>query len=243
MNEQADLREQVASVRWLHSIDLGHGIITPGEDPHHRREAYMAIPERLDGLRVLDIGTWDGYFAFLAERRGASEVVAIDVWQPWGSGSLSGLHSNRAAFDIAHRALGSKVIPIEMSVYDLRQDRNYFIDRFLARFDLVFFFGVLYHLKHPLLALEKIRAICPRGLLILETHLDFLHIKRPVSAWYPNAEAVDDTNWNGPNPACVEAWLRTAGFSGLKFMGGVNLDSWPPENEKIAYARGCWHAR
>ena len=215
----------MASIPWRHSIPLGHGIVTPGTDPHHLREAYLNIPERLDGLSVLDIGAWDGYFAFQAEARGASHVVAIDEWK-----------TNRAGFDVAHKLLDSKVEPHAMSVYDLE---------LLGPFDVVFFFGVLYHLKHPLLALEKIRDVCKAdSLLILETHIDLPRIERPVCAFYERNEAADDDkNWVGPNRACVEAWLRSSGFSRVEYKGGVNLTPRHEGNETIEYGRAAWHAR
>jgi len=82
-----------------------------------------------------------------------------------------------------------------------------------GHFGLVFFFGVLYHLKYPLLALERIAGVT-RGSLLLETHLDALAMTRAAMAFYPGAELEGDgTNWCGPNPEAVEAMLRVAGFA------------------------------
>jgi len=124
--------------KWWHSIDLGGGRVTPGV--HSLEElsgnyARFGLPDNLRGKRLLDVGCWDGFYSFEAERRGA-EVVAVDVWQPKN-------------FFVAHRALGSRVQFYEMSVYDLTRER-------LGTFDYVLFIGVLYHLRHPLLGLERL---------------------------------------------------------------------------------------
>ena len=88
-----ELREAVAKIRWFHSIDLGSGIVTPGYDPStaERAKGY-GIPEDLRGKSVLDIGAWDGFFSFEAERRGASRVVAVDsyCWSGPGWGTKAG---------------------------------------------------------------------------------------------------------------------------------------------------------
>src|SRR6185312_6434904 len=96
------------------------------------------IPQDLKGARVLDIGTWDGWFAFEMERRGA-EVVAIDCW-------------DNPKFHEIHQVLGSRAEHRVMDVYDLTPAT-------VGRFDIVLFMGVLYHLKHPLRALERVFAL------------------------------------------------------------------------------------
>jgi tRNA (mo5U34)-methyltransferase len=79
-------------------------------------------------------------------------------------------------------------------------------------FDVVLFLGVLYHMRHPLLAIEKVSAVTG-GMLILETHVDFTSINRPTMAFYPGAElGMDGSNWCGPNEACVIAMLTDVGF-------------------------------
>ena len=78
MTTTSELRAQADRFRWFHRIDLGHGVVTRGEDETQRKLATIRMPARLDGLSVLDIGAWDGFFSFEAERRGASRVVAID---------------------------------------------------------------------------------------------------------------------------------------------------------------------
>src|SRR5207247_1922810 len=80
-------------------------------------------------------------------------------------------------------------------------------------FDVVFFLGVLYHMKHPLLALERVFSVTGKQ-LILETHIERVGGKRPAMVFYSNIELNrDSTNWWGPNPAAIEAMLKTVGFS------------------------------
>src|SRR5262245_51325353 len=138
------LEEQVAALNWWHKIDLGHGIVTPGPDPTPARLPELQIPHDLTGLSVLDIGAWDGFFSFEAERRGARRVLATDSFC-WGQGGWG----TKAAFELARRALGSRVEDLDIDPLDLSPDR-------LGTFDLVLFIGVLYHMRHPLLALERV---------------------------------------------------------------------------------------
>jgi tRNA (mo5U34)-methyltransferase len=96
------------------------------------------IPQSLHGKRVLDIGAWDGWFSFQMERRGA-EVLAIDNW-------------DNPRFHQAKAMLHSRVEYRQMDIYELTPQR-------VGYFDIVLFMGVLYHLKHPLLALERVCAL------------------------------------------------------------------------------------
>jgi len=182
-----ELKNEVAGVRWFHSIDLGNGIVTPGVDRSARRLKGMHMPPSLDGMSVLDIGTFDGFYAFEAERRGA-KVVATDtaVWRD--------PYIGRSGFDLARRVLGSSVEGREIDVLDLSPET-------VGTFDLVLFLGVLYHLPNPLLALERIASVT-RQQLIMETHVDLLGSRRPAAAFYPHDELQDDpSNWWGPNLA------------------------------------------
>jgi tRNA (mo5U34)-methyltransferase len=124
---------------------------------------------------VLDIGAWDGFFSFEAERRGASRVEDVDI-----------------------------------DVLDLRPERVG------GTFDVVFFLGVLYHLPNPLLALERVASVAS-DLLILETVVDMVGVRRPTAAFYPGRELNDDpTNWWGPNEAAVHGMLRAVGFEDVR---------------------------
>src|SRR5438270_10332917 len=113
-------RDRVAQLTWYHTIDLPGGVVTPGEYDTRRAAARIPLPASLAGLRCLDVGTHDGFWAFEMERRGASEVVAIDLDDPrqvdfsepqpvWTEELLADRISRPLAFACAHEALGSSV--------------------------------------------------------------------------------------------------------------------------------------
>jgi tRNA (mo5U34)-methyltransferase len=175
---------------------------------------YLHLPADLSGKTVIDICTWDGYMAFECERRGA-RVTAVDsfAWDKQFAHLTPGLATGRDGFDLAHDALNSRVTPVHCDVFDLKPSE-------LGTFDIVLFLGVLYHMRHPLLALEKVAALCD-NLLILETHTDMNDIDVPAMRFYRDGELNDDeTNWWGPNVACVEAMLRDVGFAQVESFVG-----------------------
>ena len=200
MLDRAELERAVRAIRWAHRIDVGQGIVTPGRWDTPAILQRLHLPADLTGQTVLDVGCWDGFYSFEAERRGARRVLATDsfTWrrQSWGS---------KEGFDLARRALGSGVEDLEIDVLDLSPDR-------VGVFDIVLFLGVLYHMRHPLLALERVASVTGK-LLIVETVIDLLYLPRPALAFYPGHELnQDDSNWFGPTPGAVEAMLRSAGF-------------------------------
>ena len=90
--EISDIKKKVEEIKWFHSIDLGNGIITPGQVKTFQKVKTIGIPENLEGKTVLDIGAWDGYFSFEAEKRGAKRVLATDsfIWSGEGWSSKKG---------------------------------------------------------------------------------------------------------------------------------------------------------
>lgn len=203
------LREEVDAIRWFHSIDLGGGILTPGLDDTSERVEILRLPEDLSGRSVLDVGAWDGFFSFECERRGAARVVAADEFAWTGRN-----WSDKRGFELARRALGSKVEDVEVDVMDLAPDRVG------GTFDVVLLLGVLYHLRHPLLALERVASVTG-DLLVLETHVDLIGLRHPAAAFYEHRELDGDpTNWWGPNPAAVCSMLRAAGFRTAEVVSG-----------------------
>ena len=200
------LRREVAARKWWHTIDLGNGVVTPGLDPTAARLRELQIPDDLTGLTVLDVGAWDGFFSFEAERRGASRVLATDSFC-WGGGGWG----TKAGFELARRALGSRVEDLDIDPLELSPAR-------VGTFDLVLFLGVLYHMRHPLLALERVFSVT-RGQLILQTQIDLSAIDRPALAFYQGSDLNNDpTNWFGPNPPAVVAMLRAAGFTDIRMV-------------------------
>jgi tRNA (mo5U34)-methyltransferase len=206
-----ELQKEVAKIKWWHRIDLGNGIITPGLDDSPAKLKTLRLPEDLRGMTVLDVGAWDGFFSFETERRGASRVLATDSFC-WGGGGWG----TKAGFELARKVLNSKVEDREIDVLDLSPEK-------IGVFDLVLFLGVLYHMRHPLLALERVFRVSGKQ-LILETHVDMLLCKKPALAFYPEAELKNDpTNWFGPNATAVEAMLRCVGFRKIEMVTGKSL--------------------
>jgi tRNA (mo5U34)-methyltransferase len=207
--------ERIRSRRWYHSIEIEPGLVTPGAHPlEELRQVleHLKLPASLEGLSVLDIGAWDGFFSFEAERRGAERVVAYDVTP-----------EDYFGFSTAKELLGSKVDYVQGSVYELNKE-------VVGTFDVVLFAAVLYHLRYPLLALDRIRDVC-RGYMVLETHfldncvlledgqtttlerIDPRLSRIPLYRFYPANELNGDySNWFSPNRCAIEAGLRTAGF-------------------------------
>ena len=199
------LRDEVQALRWFHRIELAPGLITPGQDESQAKLAQVRLPERLDGWSVLDLGAWDGFFSFEAERRGASRVAAVDpecwrepAWGPNGWGT-------KRPFELARRALGSKVEDLDINLQDLSPET-------VGQFDLVLLLGVFYHLPDPLAVMKAAASVC-KGMIIVETHADLLDLKRPAMAYYPDAVDGDPSNWWGPNEALLRGLLRTDGFT------------------------------
>jgi tRNA (mo5U34)-methyltransferase len=207
----AELREAIRGYDWYHSIELRPGIVTPGRAAERNVLPFLGIPGDLSGKTVLDIGCWDGFFSFECERRGAKRVVATDIWETLG----------RDAFDFARAELGSSVEPVQASVYALPDVLGG------ERFDLVLFLGVLYHLRHPLLGIEKVAEVtAPGGLAVVETAVDAETLMdRPLMAFYPGDELNHDpTNWWTPNVPALASMLSVSGFgevvSRVQLYGG-----------------------
>ena len=200
-----ELRAQVQALRWYHSIDLGHGVVTPGVDNSPERLARVHLPADLSGRSVLDIGAWDGFFSFEAERRGAARIVATDhyAWHGVGWGTGQG----KAGFALARAALNSRVEDVDIDVMDLSPER-------VGVFDVVFFLGVLYHLREPLTGMAKVAGVTGE-VAIVES--EGIHIPGtdhvPLAMFAPHDEmSGDPTNWWAPNYDGLEALCHAAGF-------------------------------
>ena len=221
---------------WWHSINLGDGIVTPGAKSAEWLEAELARLQLgdLSGKSVLDIGAYDGFYSFAAERLGAARVVAFDqyVWSAdmpgymryrdervaedlpveapdalpefWQPDELPG----KRAFDLAHEALGSRV---EVVVGDLL---DYDLEH-LGQFDVVLYLGVLYHVRHPLLALEKLAQVTSGSVYIETQAEEFRGVgKRPICRFIEGDELNHDpSNYWTFNEAALLAMCSAAGFS------------------------------
>lgn len=199
--DAAELRRRAEAITWFHSMDLGQGVRTTGEYRPQRTLSRIGLADDLAGRTVLDVGAWDGFYSFEAERRGAARVVAADSYS-WGGGGWG----TKAGFDLAHEALGSQVEARQVDLFDLDPAD-------IGTFDIVLLLGVLYHLRDPVGALERVAAVTA-GTLILETEVDMLLTRRPAAAFFPDRELNDDpTNWWAPNVAATLGMLRTVGFA------------------------------
>ncbi len=210
------LRREVARIHWFHKIDLGNGIVTPGHDNSAEKLLRIGIPADLSGKSVLDVGAWDGFFSFEAERCGAERVVAIDpnAWRvpvgpdnPW---------SGQEGFNLARRVLGSRVEDVDIGLDELTPER-------IGRFDVVLFLGVFYHLPDPLPIFERVANVTAER-LIVETHADLVWMRRPAMVYYPGSElSHDPSNWWGPNAALVRDLLLSYGFERVEVVSKRSL--------------------
>lgn len=206
-----DIQADVDKLQWFHEMDLGSGVVTKGAKSLEiiRAQAEIAFSHGVEGRSVIDIGAWDGAFSFEAERRGASRVLAVDHY------CWVGPIGRKASFDFAKKTLGSNVEERVCTVEDLSPS-------VLGRFDIALFLGVLYHLRHPFLGLERAAAMTTDTLVVdTETALDTLD--RPAMVFIPGKELNNDpTNWWAPNIACVKAMLTDVGFDKIAVIRHPN---------------------
>ena len=192
--------ERLSKLGWYHSIELPDGSVIPGHQTVEQlrtRLRQFHIPEDLTGKRVLDIGAWDGWFSFEMERRGAS-VLAVDS-------------AKNTRLLEAKALLGSRIDYLIADICRLTA-------KDVGTFDIVLFLGVLYHLKHPLLALENVCGMCRDRACIESFVTDGNPDAIPSMEFYETTELRGQLdNWCGPNIACLLAFTRTAGFARVQF--------------------------
>jgi len=233
-----ELRTRADALGWYHPIDLGQGVTTRGLSQSPLLDAGH-LPD-LRGRRVLDIGAWDGYYSFLAERLGASRVVALDhyVWGVdlaarqayWDECAERGVlpdHDRdltdfwrpelpgRRAFDFAKEALGSTVeaVVADFATADLDA---------VGTFDVVLYLGVLYHMKEPLRAVERLRAVTD-GVAVIETQAVHVRGLETVSLlqFFAGGELAGDFgNWFIPSIEGLRQLVLAAGFSRVETIVG-----------------------
>lgn len=213
MSTEADLDAVVKGRDWYHTIKLAPGIVTRGWFDC-RGIADSVLPVSCEGMRCLDIGTFDGFWAFEMERRGASEVVAIDIlddarWD-WpaipSQASKDGIAERKGQGDgflIAHERLGSAVERLDASVYELDPAEH-------GRFDLIYMGSLLLHLRDPVLALERVRTVCS-GLLAIADAISLplqIFVHTPVAS----LDGVGRPYWWKPNARGLGRMVESAGF-------------------------------
>ena len=209
-----------------HQSFMVEGVRTPGAQDIYWLIERAGLPNDMTGMRVLDVGTTNGAVAFECERRGASEVLATDIVGPDHYGFA----------EIAQR-IGSNVSFRQCSVYGMAHQVK-------EPFDLVVFWGVLYHLRHPLLALDNLRAVTA-GHLSLETAV--LDGDQCRADFFRGDEyASDSSNWWVPTVSCLTALLHSSGFhvqglsswgdaSGKRAICSARTVDGPPEYSLVSY--------
>ncbi len=231
----------VEDIFWWHSVDLGDRVAPGHKSPEllEHEWAGLHLPE-LSGKSVLDIGAWDGYFSFRAEREGAARVVALDhyVWsldlprqqaywrdsrdrgvapepyheQPelWHPDTLPG----KAGFDLAHASRNSRVESMVADFMTADLDA-------VGAFDIVLFLGVLYHLEEPFTAMRRLRRLT-NALAVIESEAIAIEGQsRPILEFLPGAEVNADVgNWWVPTEAGLHGLCLGAGFSEVETVVG-----------------------
>ena len=248
--DPADLAARVQSMRWHHRIDLGNGVVTPGLSPRFP-DLERTMPD-MQGASVLDIGAWDGYYSFLAEKRGAARVVALDhyVWGVdmaarnawWAECAARGEVPDpardeidfwnddlpgRRPFELARSVLDSRVEPVVADF--MRTDLGA-----LGRFDVVIYLGVLYHMVEPLTALQRVREVTGR-VAVIETEGIHVPAYRDdlLLRFFAGDELHHDYgNWYATSERALHGMCRAAGFSRVETKVGP-----PPPPPPLTGAR------
>src|SRR3954470_20149042 len=208
------LRERVAEREWYHTVELVPGVETPGYFDL-RDVAQEVLPASLSGARCLDVATFDGFWALELEKRGASEVMAIDIldagrWDwPIGSGdaALAAMHQRKGAgegFELVMDTLGKRIERRELSVYELDPDE-------VGKFDFVYMGSLLLHLRDPVRAIERVRSVARAEALFVDAidlELSLLLPRRSVADF----DGIGRPWWWKPNTAAFARMVRSGGF-------------------------------
>ncbi len=201
-----------AEFTWHQRWELAPGVETPGVNNVASLFIVAALEADLTGLSVLDVGTTNGCAAFEAERRGAARVVAVDVCD-----------EHQFGFARMRTFLGSRCEFVQANVYELAEALGG------ETFDLILFWGVLYHLRHPLLALDHVRAVAADRVsvesAICDAELPEGERGRALARFYRRDElGADASNWFAPTARLLGDWCES---SGLRVEGAT---SWPEED-------------
>jgi tRNA (mo5U34)-methyltransferase len=229
---------------WWHSIAIADGLVTPGYHSLDTMQGLLAelhLPD-LKGKSVLDIGAWDGFYSFEAERAGARRVVAVDhyVWsldleaqqrywrecqeqsvvpkayheipELWQPEKLPG----KRGFDAARRALDSTVDSVVADFMTTDLDR-------LGRFDVVLFLGVLYHLGEPFEAIKRLASVTDELAVISTQAIEVPGFEgHALSEFFESSElGADVSNWWAPNRKALAGMCRAAGFSSVEIVSST----------------------
>lgn len=210
-----ELRERVGAIDWYHTIELAPAVVTRGLFDLRPVVERYGLPARLDGMRVLDVGSFDGFWAFEMERRGAAEVVALDLddeaeldWPPRRRPQRFAGRLRGDGFELAKDALGSRAERVIGSIYDADPAE-------LGTFDLVFCGMVLIHLRDQLLALERIARLCT-GTFISCEEFDPASGLAPFPVVRYRADRDAAVVFWQPSARTWRRMIRTAGFDEVR---------------------------
>jgi tRNA (mo5U34)-methyltransferase len=223
--DRAELERRIAQNHdWYHTLELAPGVLTPGLVDTRGVVSHVPIPASLAGQRCLDVGTWDGFWAFELERRGAESVDGLDVPDPYkwdwpgrarlresyegGKANLEEIRRNGNGFPIASEALGSAVKRHELTVYEISPET-------LGTYDFVFVGSLLLHLRDPVGALERIRTVAA-GEVVLNECIEFVLSKLFRQTPMARLDAEDRCWWWQPNLAALRSMIEQAGFEILE---------------------------
>ena len=248
MSRDPELIERIRAHQFFHTMDLGDGLVTNGDsNPNDLLSSPGSLPD-VRGKSVLDIGAWDGKYSYKAEAGGAARVVALDhyVWRLNGPARqayydecaakgllpdpdridrdflLDGVYPGKKGFDMAHEYLDSKVETVIDDFMTMDLDT-------LGQFDVVFYFGVLYHMIDPIGSLKRVRAVTKERAVIetagvvvpgyADTNLVYFCTGDELGA--------DFGNWYAPSESALRGMCRSAGFRKVETKADVDLKNLP----------------
>lgn len=250
----------LSNYHWYHTIDLGNGIVTPGDYDYRDVVSLYQFPADMRGMKVLDVGSATGFFAFEFERRGATvvsvELPSIADWDiPLGPvkektlrdlmaanrvttlAELTRVHLH-APFELCRSVLGSKVERCYSRVYDLTPEKLGH-----ASFDMIFAGDILMHTFSPLAALVALAPLCG-DLLVVSLLFPAVDPGKPLMLFTGNAR--DARTWWHPNFACTEQMLRRIGFAEVTQVATHSPPGrggeWVLSNQAVIHARSRQHA-
>lgn len=197
-----ELQAKIDKIEWFHNMEL-NGIWTGGpNDCQTEVESWDFPKDYFSGKTVLDVGAWDGFYSFHAEKQGAKAVTGLDY--PKAVNELGRLEG----FKLAKEVYNSEVKRVTADIMEYDADT----------YDVVIFAGVLYHLENPYLALQKVKNLVnPGGSLFIETHACRRLETIPIMQFYPSDSLCKDkTNFWGPNRTCLQSMITE--------IGGLEID-------------------
>jgi tRNA (mo5U34)-methyltransferase len=219
----SELLERAGQIGWYHVLELAPGVVTPGWFDMREYVDEYGLPERMDGMRVLEVGTWDGFWSFEMARRGA-DVVALDLddereldWPPRRRPATFPDHPRGEGFRLARELFGLDVERVNLSVYHATPEE-------LGTFDLVFCGSVLIHLRDQLLALERI-ANLTTGTFISAEEYDRASSLLPFAASRYRADRDSAVVFWQPGIRTWKRMLWSAGFDRVEQHGRFKMRS------------------